>query len=253
MHQSYLSSLFGRKSLAEELAEVFDSVAELRKLGLNEENPDDEYSYLRIVDLCDAFRGELLQRGIMFVPKDLEYNCESITEEGRTFERVTVLTEFSLIRKREILLLGASYGRAKDRSDKALAIAQTAAFKAQLKRMAMIYGKEDDAEASREKLTPKESVRIASYQKRAWDAGVRDSGLTPEKIGAELTQLMGFSIDANQIPDLPRADFDNCMKWLLAHQDLSGIWAKAVEAAKRGKPQPVVPVIDQARDEIAGD
>lgn len=252
MGQSYLRSLFGRKALSDELAEVFNSVAELQKLGENDEDPDDPYAYLRIVDICNAFRGELLERGIVISSKDLDFRSESIQQDGQTLERVTVLTEFSLIRKRETLLLGASYGRAESRSDKALAIAQTSAYKAQLKRTAMIYGREDDAETNRETLTPKETVRIAAYQRRAWDAAVVQSGLTLGQISKELTQLMGFAISADQIPNLPSADFENCMKWLLAHQDLSSQWGRAVAEAKRG-PQPIVKAINDIRsDEVAG-
>ena len=243
MSQSYLKMLFSRrKSLAEELAEVLDSVAELKKLGLNDEDPEDAYAHLRTVDICNAFRGELLQRGIMFIPKDVEQSIEYTDGGG---EDCIVKTEFSLIRQDETLFLGAAYGHAKDRSDKALAIAQTAAFKAQLKRISMIYGAEDDPEKNRDTLTPKESVRIASYQRRAWEAGVRDSGLSHEKISSELSTLMGFPIDSEQIPDLPRSDFDTCMKWLLNHQDLAGQWAKAVAEAKAKKAQPVANILDR--------
>ncbi len=242
-----LAELIGwRKSLAEELAEVCDTVVQLRKKGLNEEDPDNPYPYLAIVDMCDELKGELFQRGIMFVPTDLEQEVQQISDDrdGRTIERCVVRTSFELVRKNERLSMGASLGSARDRSDKALAIAQTAAFKAWLKRITMIYGREDDPEAKRDSATPREAVRASSYQKRAWGAGVRDSGVTPETISAELTKLMGFPIDSEQIPSLPQADFENCMKWLLSHQDLTGPLAASVEQikAKKIKKTLIVPI-----------
>ena len=142
---AYFYRLFP-KSLSRDVIETFDKVGQLNKLGLNDEDPDDIYSYLRIVDLCDAFKGELFRRGIMFTATDRDRSFERIESDGRYLERCTVTTDFAVVRRHERLELGSALGSARDHSDKALAIAQTAAFKAFLKRASMTYGKEEDPE-----------------------------------------------------------------------------------------------------------
>lgn len=239
------------KPLTEEICEVFDSVAELRKLGENLEDPDNKYHYLRISDICAAFRGVLLERGILLVPEDVEREVELVSDktDGTTLEACTVKTKFSVKRRGDVLELGTAFGYAKDRSDKALAIAQTAALKAQLKRMSLTYGKDEDPETnSRETLGPRESVRLHSFQRRAWDAAVRESGLTHEKISDEMSKIMGFAIWSENVPDLPVENFEICMQWLSQHQDLSTQWGNAFEAIKARKPQPVVNIADAQRE-----
>jgi hypothetical protein len=248
---SYLKSKLHKKTIAEEVAEVCDRIISIKKNGLNDEDPEDPFAYLRIVDLCDALKGELFQRGILFLPNDVEQRFEQMRDdEGKLIERCVVRTEFSARRRKEVVNLGASYGSAKNRSDKALAIAQTSAFKAWLKRVSMVYGEADDPDASKRESDPtaKESVRIASYQKRAWGAATAQVSMTREQINEALTKIMGFPIDADQIPDLPRKDFDVAMKWLLAQgQDLTGQWSAAVaDIKKRRGPQAVVTSIDSA-------
>lgn len=251
--QSFRNWFSRSKSLSEDLAEVCDSVVNIKKLGFNE---DGQYDYLRIVDMCEAFKGELFQRGIFFMPSDIEAHVDYWTNEaGERVADATVKTEFIISRGRQQLKF-CSYGVGRDTDGKAMFIAQTGAFKALLKRITMVYGEADEPDSARQTGNPRQIVREAAYQRRAWQAAVRDSGLPVEKISEELSAIMEFPIDANDIPSLPRENFNVAMKWLLSHQDLSGQWAKSVEAVherKRG-PQPVVRQIDQEMtDEVAGD
>lgn len=229
------------KPLSQDVIEVFDMVKELAKLGLNDEDPDDPYKYLRIVDLCDAFKGELFRRGIMVTATDRERTFDIVGENGHYSERCTVVTDFAVIRRRERLELGSALGSARDSSDKALAIAQTAAFKAFLKRASMTYGKEDDAEiGTRETFTPKESIRIASYQRRALDAALNQSGVDRASLSASLSKTLGFKIDIEQIADLPREEFDQAIKLILQNgrEDLTDQWSAAVvDIQSKKKPQ----------------
>lgn len=230
------------KSLTQDVIEVFRQFDQLAKLGLNDEDPDDPYHYLRIVDLCQAFRGELFRRGIIFTATDRDCVFEKVLEDGDYFERCTVTTDFAVIRgRRERLELGSAKGSARDHSDKSLAIAQTAAFKAFMKRSSMIYGKEDDPETGqRETFTPKESVRVASYQRRALDAALNQSGIRGEDLSDELSKRLGFQITVDQIADLPRAEFDEAIKLILSTRkpdDLTSAWSAAVVDIRTKKQQ----------------
>lgn len=228
------------KSLSQDVIETFETVKQLDKLGLNDEDPEDVYNYLRIVDLCEAFRGELFSRGVLVTANDLDCTFEQISEgNGEFSERCTVVTEFTAVRGKDRLLLGKAKGSARNTSDKALAVAQTAAFKALLKRSSMTYGKEDDPETSRETSTPKESVRIASYQRRALDAALHKSGISPLALCEAMTQKLGFRITADQIADLPREEFDQAMKLILnMRDDLTESWnAAVVDIGKRKQQQ----------------
>lgn len=241
-----------KKPLTQEVIEVWDRVTQIRKLGYNKQ---DDYPFLRILDLCDAFKGELFQRGIMFVCTDRERLFEPLVNgDGEAIERCTVLTAFEAVRGKERLELGAEFGSARDFSDKALAIAQTAAFKAFLKRSSMTYGQEDDPETKRDALTPKESVRVGSYQRRALESALRHRKINPAALSEELSQTLGFPITYEQIADLPRKEFDEAMRVILEGQDLTTEWYNALDDLKAKRPQPITNILDKKRrDEIAGD
>lgn len=219
------------KPLSQDVIEVFDKFGQLAKLGLNDEDQQDIYHYLRIVDLCEAIKKELFSRGVMFTATDKGQEFQQISQPNGGFSiRCTVTTEFGAVRGKDRLALGSASGSAESFSDKSLAIAQTAAFKAFLKRSSMTYGKEDDPEIKREGLNPKQSVRIASYQRRALDAALRNSGINSEVLCATMTEKLGFAITCEQIADLPSAEFDEAMKLILrmGQEDLTASWSAAV-------------------------
>jgi hypothetical protein len=235
------------KALARELAEVCANLTAIKKLGHNEE---DDYDFLRIVDVCDALKAELFRRGILFLPTDLEQTHEFIRNpEGEVVERCIVRTAFTVIRGDKRLELGTSFGSAQNRADKALAVAQTAAFKAWLKRLTMTYGVDEDPEASphteakpEESASSREAVRIAAYQRRALNAAIGASGISYDRLSEDFSRIMGFPIQAAEVADLQEKDFEVVMKWLLA-QGAKGQQAPPGKL-KKGRPyepQPASP------------
>jgi hypothetical protein len=254
MATSYLKRLFWflRKPLAVELAEACEAVEGLRKSGHND---DLDFDYLKILDLAEELRAELLPRGIAIIPNDLECIEKSwSTAEGITMTEVRVKTEFEVTDGHRRIVKSA-YGGARDSNGYAIAIAQTMALKSWLKRTAMIFGKEDDAELGRWAPYPGEAAQVRTYQGRALNAALRTCGLTKEGAEALLTKIMGFPITTEGIADLPRKDFDVAMAALTKHQDMAEVLELSKDIAKAKKPQPVVAVMDRkVRDEaMTGD
>lgn len=248
-----LFNFFRKKSLAQEVIEVFDSAPGIRRLGHNDK---DDYDFLMILTLCNEFKGELFQRGIIFTAKDLECSFEQISTKDGFLVRCTVRTKFEARRGRQVFDLGEALGAGCNPSDDlALSTAQTMAYKAMLKRSSMTYGEIDDAEAKKKSIpvdpmTPKESVRVASYQKRALDAALRDSGIDPAGLSERLTANLGFPITCEEIASLPRTEFDQAMKLILSigQEDLTKQWSAAVVDIKSRKAQPVAELLDKADD-----
>ena len=251
MATSYLKRVFWflRKPLELELAEVCEAVQGLRKTGYNE---DLEFSYLEIVELAEQIRAELLPRGITLIPNDVECISESIpTADGGRVTEVRIKTEFEVTDGHRRLVKSA-YGGARDANGFAISIAQTMALKSWLKRVGLIFGKEDDAEVSRWAPWPGEAKQIRSYQERVLAAHMKGCGLTREGVEAMLTRLMGFPITIEGIAGLPRKDFDIAMKALSKSQDMAEVLEMSVEQSR--KPQPVVAVMERkVEDEIGAD
>src|ERR1700690_1014485 len=126
---------FRRKSLAEKIIEI---VAEMPRLTKNGHR--DDFSYLEIVDLANAFYGCAKDRGIIVIPNDLQ---ASISSDG---ECAWVQTEFEVTDGKE-RWHWCAYGFGKSEGKwGGLPIAQTMALKSWLKRLGMVFGEEDDAE-----------------------------------------------------------------------------------------------------------
>lgn len=247
--RSYLKSVFG-KPLEVQLAECCEKVQGLRKMGHNEEN---DYAYLKILDLANALRDELLPRGIVMIPSDLEYEEKPATNSnGEPTTEVRVKTQFTVSNGHRNLIF-CSYGVGRDSDGKACYIAQTGALKAFMKRLGMIFGEEDDAEKSRWTLYPREKKGVFAYQERALDAAVKNSGHSHESVEAILSEGLGQPVTLEQIAKLPPQGFDYAMKILTRVSDMTEILEASRQAAKR-EPQPVVSIMDAPRrDEMAGD
>ena len=130
------------KSLVQKIAEACRSVDSLAKQGKN-----DEYSYLRILDLSNALREKLFDAGVIIVPSDkaAEITTRESDVPGRLWFEASVTTEFQLNDGAQTISL-ISAGFARDMEGKSVAMAQTAALKAFLKRLALIFGENDDPE-----------------------------------------------------------------------------------------------------------
>lgn len=130
------------KSLVEKIAECCKGV-EVAKLGDN-----GEYAYLRILDIANALREKLFAAGVLIIPSDVECELtdgEQLPETSRRYTCAKVKTDFSLTDGNEEIHFSA-YGYARDMDAKCVAIAQTAALKSFLKRLALIFGDYDDPE-----------------------------------------------------------------------------------------------------------
>lgn len=257
MSQSYLKTLFRRffgKPLEIQLVEACEAIPGLRKEGHNDEL---EFDYLRILELAESLRAELLPRGIVILANDLECLEETfLGENGRTTE-ARVKTEFTVTNGwKEIKL--CSYGSARDENGFAIAIAQTMGLKALLKRISLTYGKEDDMEARRWALPPSQETthqtrRQLAYQGRAWEDAVRNSGKTEQEIEALLSQAMGQKLTSDDIAALPPEAFDQALKLVIQHSDLTEVLEMSKRSVKRG-PQPIVESLDHSDPtELAGD
>jgi hypothetical protein len=237
-----------RKPLELELVEACEAIPGLRKLGTNDVL---DFDYLRIQELTSAIREQLLPRGIVMLPNDLE--CEVTywdSPDGRMAD-ARVKTEFTFTQGRRNLKL-CSFGSASDPNGYAVAIAQTMGLKALLKRLSLIYGDEDDPEVPRwAQHHPGEKKRIQQYQDRALDAAVRNSGRTSAQIEAMISAGVGRTVTLAEIATFPRETFDIAMKIITHNSDLSEVLTESV--AKARGPQPVVAAIDHTPDELAGD
>src|SRR4051812_30247809 len=163
---SYIRSLFSPKpSLAAELAAACLKVDGLMKVK------GDRFAYLRIQHIADALRDELFSRGIQLFPDDREWWFDSWEHEGKRWTEAGVHSEITISNGRETLTF-ASFGVGRDMDGHALAIAQTGALKAWLKRFGLLFGEYDDPEKEQGDIEhpayPREVMRIASFQERAF-------------------------------------------------------------------------------------
>ena len=163
------------KSLVEKLAEVVRSVDGLKKLGDN-----GEYAYLRILDIADALRDRLFAAGILIIPSDVECELNSFESEipGRRWTEAKVKTEFTITDGTDVLDYRA-FGFARDMDAKCVSIAQTAALKAFLKRLSLIFGEYDDPEIAITERKPwKKKEQIAEEWK---DVSVKNAEVVAAK------------------------------------------------------------------------
>ena len=241
------------KSIVQHLAQVLAKVQEIQKVK------GDEFAYLRILDIANAVRDELLSRGILLVPSDVNWWSEAWTNpDGRVVTQCGVETEFELT-DGHVSKRWKSFGMAQDVDGFALATAQTMAIKAWLKRVGLIFGEWDDPEREQRSIDrpafPREVSRIAEYQHRALDAAIHEAGLTKAQAEKVLSKRFEQTVTIEAIAQLPKKQFDLALQILFGQRDMTADLSKSVDAAKNGKPQPVVAVIDRRNgdDTIAGD
>src|ERR1700677_1153865 len=128
VYQRVLRFLGWAKPLALELAEACNAVQSLRKEGYNEE---EDFHFLKILDLANQLRAELLPPGIVIIPSDLECIGTDWMSGGKTVQGIRIKTEFEITDGRRKLLKSA-YGSARV-GNYDVAVAQTMALKSLLK------------------------------------------------------------------------------------------------------------------------
>jgi hypothetical protein len=250
---SYLKSLLFQKSLVAKFAEACAGVEGLTKDGNN-----GKFDYLRILEISDALRDKLFARGILLIPNDVEQWVESWdNQDKKLVTEVGVKTEFTLTDGRESLKF-SSYGVGRDLDGHALAIAQTGALKAWLKRVGLIYGEWDDLEKEHgdieKPLAPREVVQIANYQQRAFSAALEQCKMSQEEAEKVIGARLGQAVTADLIMLLPRKKFDQALSILYGVRDQTEDWSKSVEAIRKvSQAQPVVAALDRRNhDELIG-
>jgi hypothetical protein len=236
-----------RKPLELQIVEACEAIPGLRKLGTNETL---DFDYLRIQELANAIREQLLPRGIVMLPNDLE--CEETvyqTTDGRMTD-ARVKTEFTFTKGSRSIRL-CSFGSARDPNGYAVAIAQTMGLKSLLKRLSLIYGDQDDPEVPRWAQYHGEKKRVMEYQERAYRAAVQNSGRTREQVEAVISEGLGRPVTSDDIIHFPRQSFDVAMKIITKEGDLSEVLKQSV--AKARGPQPVTSILDHVpTDEMTG-
>ena len=207
------------KTLVEKLAGVFKSVDTVLKQGDN-----GEYAYLRIVDMSNAIREKLFAEGILIVPSDVEielkdYSSAEFPERHWTEARVKTL--FMLTDGSQECGFFA-YGFGRDMDTKCVAIAQTAALKSFLKRLAMIFGENDDAERRDESIADlrpdlqrkiDEQTKLRGPEIRALYSALKKGGRSLEDLQVKLRNA-GLA-DTREIL---QQDFESYMEWALNEQ-----------------------------------
>jgi hypothetical protein len=250
-----IRNFFLPRSIGARLAEACAAIEPILKLGNN-----GEFSYLRIADVARAFRPELHSRGLLLIPSDVECHERYFASDvaGRDYTEVTVKTVFTVSdgRRSEVY---SSYGTGRDLDGHALAIAQTGALKAFLKRLGMIFGERDDPEvevsprASSAAESPRARLAQAGYQERAWTSAMRVSGKTEDQIEEYFRAAHGLEVSSSLITALPRKEFDVAMEWLTHNGDLEKTLelskkAIAAKGKKAAGPQKIVEELDRVAE-----
>jgi hypothetical protein len=241
---NYFKRFFSRKqTLAEQLAECCDTIVTMAKRGERIHTDGEvDYKYLRILDLANGLRGELLQRKILLIPNDTE--CQAYADNGITEYRVK--TEFTFTNGRENVTT-ACYGVGQNSDGTALSVAQTMALKALLKRMGLIFGEEDDQELG---VGAGDSERVSAHEhdkqaKRKNTVTTRQmtkfhnaavlSGKPTAMIAIYLQEHFGIL----QMSDLPKEKFEEALAWAMGTEDLTATLANSLEVVNKRGPERV--------------
>jgi hypothetical protein len=217
------------QNLAEKLAEIGRSIPNLLKQGDN-----GQYFYLRAIDVFEAVRVKLYEKGIIIHPvvqKSERSNPYLAITGDITDEWVTEVT-YRITDGLESIDCCA-HGIGQDHQGKALYIASTGAKKDLLKSLFLIAGYEDDAEAQEniERIPPGLAEKLDAAEKEfgsdlrehpidrikvnAWTSACRKTGFSPKAQKAFLK-----TCGVEKISDLKRKDFDLAMKWATGADDV---------------------------------
>ncbi len=153
------------QTLAEKIAEVGRSIPNLLKQGDN-----GEYSFLRAVDVFDAIRGKLFEKGIMIYPAGVVEVTRSnpyLAISDDITDEVILKMRYHITDGSETLVCETA-GIGQDHQGKALYMASTGAKKDLLKSLFLIAGFEDDVEREKniERIPDGLAVTLDEAEKR---------------------------------------------------------------------------------------
>jgi len=220
------------QTLAEKLAEIGKSIPNLLKQGDN-----GQFFYLRAVDVFEAVRGKLFEKGILILPvevKDIIREQPYVAVTGDITDEVHMKMAFKITDGVESLLCEAA-GIGQDHQGKALYIASTGAKKDLLKSLFLIAGYEDDAEAQEniERIPPNLAEKLDQAE-REFGPDLREHPIDRIKVNAwgSAARASQYSTKAQKaflktcgvekITDLKRKDFERAMKWATGAEELHG-------------------------------
>jgi hypothetical protein len=189
----------------------------------------DEYAYLRILDLANALRDDLLKAGILVIPRD-DWSRVTAVESpitDRPWTSAEVRTTFTITDGiQELKSVG--HGFARDLDGKAVAIAQTAALKSFLKRLTLTFGDLDDPEKA---VDEGYNLRVDEAEKQ-WGPDVREWPITRTEVIAfnsacaasghtkkGIAVYLAANFDIDKPSDLKRKQLAEAMAWALATGD----------------------------------
>jgi hypothetical protein len=110
-------------------AQMSKVMSEVRAIGKNGKNADDDYTFRRIDDVYNALQPVLAKNGVFFVPSVLESTEEKIGSGKKAQVRVKLKVQYKIFADDGSAIEAIVYGEAIDGSDKAHNKALTAAFK----------------------------------------------------------------------------------------------------------------------------
>jgi len=239
-----------KKTVIQHFSEVLANVQTINKVK------GDEFAYLRILDIANALRDELLSRGLLLIPDDVScWRDTWLNADGRVVTQCGVETEFELTDGR-FSKRWKSFGLGQDIDGFAMSIAQTMAIKAWLKRVGLIFGERDDQEKEQSEqerpLFAREAPRLEDYKLRAFREACLEMNIASDEAEDLLSQRMGEEVTIEKLLKLSPKKFDFAIAVLKGQKDLTGDLKRSVEIVK-GKAQPIVAVLDHKEEIVAGD
>lgn len=173
-------------SLVEKIAKVCLSVksSDVLKQGENADAPGGGYWYLRILDLSEQLREKLFAAGVLIIPSDGEcvIGGYASSDPNRPYTTACVKTQFRLTDGVQSMDFSA-YGYAADLDGKCVAIAQTAALKSFLKRLALIFGEWDDPEV------PRAPWKTKEQKKEQWEGVAEHNASVMAETAARIEEI----------------------------------------------------------------
>jgi len=229
------------QTLAEKIADVGRSIPNLLKQGDN-----GQFFYLRAVDVFEAIRGKLFEKGILIVPvaQKSERSNPYLAITGDITDEWVTEVSYRITDGVESIDCCA-HGIGQDHQGKALYIASTGAKKDLLKSIFLIAGYEDDAEAQEniERIPPGLAEKLDQAEREfgpdlrehpidrikvnAWTSACRKTGYSQKAQKAFLK-----SVGVEKISDLKRKDFEKAIKWATGAEELENSLGTESDAAE---------------------
>ena len=231
------------KSLVAKLAEAMEQVGGVEKKGRNQAQ---NYDYVKAADVAKALRHELLQRGVMIIPDEVECITKQIQftnakGETRQSNEVQVKTAYHITDgATELVMHGI--GIAWDSGDKAIYKAKTGALKYFLRGLGLVPDEKDDPEfdaplvdkkAERsfkkefEKKTADQARNITPAEAKVFWEAVKKHGKTEEQVKARFKLLK-----IAETKDMHYSDFEPELKWAAGMEPMMDSLKKSVESVE---------------------